>query len=586
MTPLASRSIPRLALLLVLVAGASLAAGSLARQGGMARLDAELQGRVALAGHAIETQIERYRYLPAVIAEDARILDLLAEPGGPAGAANAYLRIARELSGADELYLLDARGVTLAASNHAEPGSFVGHDYSFRPYFIDAMAAGEGRYYAIGVTTGVPGYFLASRVEGSRGALGVAVAKVDMAGLAAAWEGAGQEIGLADDLGIVFLSGRADWVYHPLDPLSDTALARIGAERRYDGLDIAVAPPLRAALAEDLRLAEGVLEADRWRIVAGLPVAPVEAQARLVAAATALAGLLTSALGVGLWQRRQLIRVRLNQNAELERRVAERTEALAREIDERRRAQEDLRRTHESLVHAAKLAVLGRMSSTIVHEVSQPLSALDSTLAAAELHLAAGRRDKAAASIASGRAMLVRMQKMVRNLRRFGARQRPEPPEAVDLAQVVAGSAEILAPRLRELGQSVVLDLPEELPPVRGHALRYEQAVTNLILNAAEANAAEGSSEPLHVGLALGQDGLRLQIADRGPGIAPGMESRIREPFFTTRLSGEGLGLGLSITQGILDQAGGRLGFRPRPGGGTLTEVELPLFRAERLLAG
>ena len=208
------------------------------------------------------------------------------------------------------------------------------------------------------------------------------------------------------------------------------------------------------------------------------------------------------------------------------------------------------------------------------------------TQAAAELHLAAGRRDKAAASIASGRAILVRMQKMVRNLRRFGARQRPEPPEAVDLAQVVAGSAEILAPRLRELGQSVVLDLPEGLPPVRGHALRYEQAVTNLILNAAEATAAEGSSEPLHVGLALGQDGLRLQIADRGPGIAPGMESRIREPFFTTRLSGEGLGLGLSITQGILDQAGGRLEFRPRPGGGTLTEVELPLFRAERLLAG
>lgn len=570
-------------MLIVLVTGLSLAAGSVARQAGLARLDEELQGRVALAGHAIVTQIERYRYLPAIIAEDARIQDLLAAPDGSAEAANGYLRVARDLSGADELYLLDARGVTLAASNHAEPSSFVGHDYSFRPYFEDAMRLGEGRYYAVGVTTGVPGYFLASRVGDADAPLGVAVAKVDMAGLAAAWEGAGQDIGLADDLGVVFLSGRADWAYRPLDPLPEAALARIGAERRYDGVDIAAATPLREAMDGGLHLAEGLLEADRWRIIAGLPMAPVEAQARLVAAATALAGLLASALGLGLWQRRQLIRVRLNQNAELERRVAERTEALAREIDERRRAQEDLRRTHESLVHAAKLAVLGRMSSTIVHEVSQPLSALDSTLAAAELHLAAGRGDRAAASLGSGRAMLVRMQKMVRNLKRFGARQRPEPPEAVDLAQVVTGSAEVLAPRLRELGQSLVLDLPGGLPAVRGHAIRFEQAVTNLILNAAEANAVQGSAEPIRVALALGQDGLRLVIEDRGPGIAPGMESRIREPFFTTRLSGEGLGLGLSITQGILDQAEGRLGFRPRPGGGTVTEVELPLFRPERL---
>ena len=570
-------------MLIVLVTGLSLAAGSVARQAGLARLDEELQGRVALAGHAIVTQIERYRYLPAIIAEDARIQDLLAAPDGSAEAANGYLRVARDLSGADELYLLDARGVTLAASNHAEPSSFVGHDYSFRPYFEDAMRLGEGRYYAVGVTTGVPGYFLASRVGGADAPLGVAVAKVDMAGLAAAWQGAGQDIGLADDLGVVFLSGRADWAYRPLDPLPEAALARIGAERRYDGVDIAAATPLREAMDGGLHLAEGLLEADRWRIIAGLPMAPVEAQARLVAAATALAGLLASALGLGLWQRRQLIRVRLNQNAELERRVAERTEALAREVDERRRAQEELRRTHESLVHAAKLAVLGRMSSTIVHEVSQPLSALDSTLAAAELHLAAGRGDRAAASLGSGRAMLVRMQKMVRNLKRFGARQRLDPPEAVDLAQVVTGSAEVLAPRLRELGQSLVLDLPGGLPAVRGHAIRFEQAVTNLILNAAEANAVQGSAEPIRVALALGQDGLRLVIEDRGPGIAPGMESRIREPFFTTRLSGEGLGLGLSITQGILDQAEGRLGFRPRPGGGTVTEVELPLFRPERL---
>lgn len=577
----------RLALLLILVAALAGAAMLASRQAGLSRLDDELQRRLTLTRHAVSTQIERYRYLPAVIAEDARITALLSAAqagGGDARAANLYLREVRALSGVDELYLLDPRGLTLAASNFAEAGSFVGHDYSFRPYFTEAMATGAGRYYAVGVTTGIPGYFLASRIGPAAAPLGVAVAKVDMSDLPRTWARAEQDIALADDLGVVFLSGQQDWLYRPLDGLDPAALERIAAERRYAGVAIAEAEPLRAPLTAGLRLAEAGLESDGWRILAALPLAGVEAQARLVGAVAALAGLLGAALGMGLWQRRQLIRMRLDQNAVLERRVAERTEALAREIDERRRAQEELRQTHESLVHAAKLAVLGRMSSTIVHEVSQPISALDSTLAAAELHLAAGRADKAAASIGSGRALLVRMQKMVRNLRRFGARQRPEPPEAADMAAVMRASAEVLAPRLRELGQALQLDLPPGLPPVRGHAIRLEQVATNLILNAAEANAAAASTEPLRASLSLGEDGLALVVADRGPGIAPALAGRIEEPFFTTRLSGEGLGLGLSITRGILDQAGGRLSFQPRPGGGTLARVELPLDHAR--LAG
>ncbi|MFN3276174.1 MAG: ATP-binding protein [Paracoccus sp. (in: a-proteobacteria)] len=600
--PVLRSAIPPLRLAVLLGLVALLAAGAMlaARQAGLARLDDELQRRLTLTRHAVATQIERYRYLPAVVAEDARIRAAL--DGGPVDDANRYLRTARDLSVVDEIYLLDASGRTLAASNFSEPGSFVGHDYSFRPYFRQAIAQGEGRYYAVGVTTGVPGYFLASRIGPAQAPVGVAVAKVDMSDLPRTWARAEQDIALADDLGVVFLSGQSGWTYRPLDPLDAAALDLIGAERRYAGLEIAGAAPLRPDLAQALRLAETGLEPDGWRIVAALPLAGVAAQARLIGAVAALTGLLGAALGLGLWQRRQLIRMRLDQNAVLERRVAERTEALAREIDERRRAQHELRQTHESLVHAAKLAVLGRMSSTIVHEVSQPISALDSTLAAAELHLAAGRDARAVASIGSARDLLVRMQKMVRNLKRFGARQRPEPPEPVDMAAVLTASAEVLAPRLRELGQSLVLDLPPGLPAVRGHAIRLEQVATNLILNAAEAaaaaeatetaaetapeTAAPGASDPLRASLSLGTDGLRLVIADRGPGIDPDMHERIMEPFFTTRLSGEGLGLGLSITRSILEQAGGRLVFRPRDGGGTLTEVELPLFQTRDRRAG
>ena len=255
-------------MLVILVIGVAGAAYALSRQAGLGWLDDELQRRLTLTRAAVTTQIERYRYLPDVIAQDARVSELLAAaPGGSTEAANRYLRAARDLSGVDELYLLDVRGRALAASNFAEPGSFVGHNYAFRPYFTQAMAHGAARYYAVGVTTGIPGYFLASRIGPADAPLGVAVAKVDMADLSRLWAEAEQDIALADDLGVVFLSGQAGWLYRPLDPLDAGALSLIAAEQRYAGLPIARTEPLRAELSGGLRLAEAELMPDGWRII-------------------------------------------------------------------------------------------------------------------------------------------------------------------------------------------------------------------------------------------------------------------------------------------------------------------------------
>src|SRR5690606_5058689 len=79
-------------------------------------------------------------------------------------AADRYLAAVRADSRADELYVMTADGLTVAASNYAEPSSFVGENYRFRPYYQDALAKGMGRYYAVGVTTGEPGYFLSSAI--------------------------------------------------------------------------------------------------------------------------------------------------------------------------------------------------------------------------------------------------------------------------------------------------------------------------------------------------------------------------------------------------------------------------------------
>lgn len=603
---------PLLTLLLAaaLVVGASLASYHLSRRAGLAALDQALADRLTVTRHSVAAEIERFRYLPSVVGRDARVLALLGARGAdratgtrpaatqtaipesddsPAGRANRYLAEVRDLSGVDELYLLDPRGLTVAASNWNRPGSFLGHTYAFRPYFRDALALGEGRYYAVGVTTGKPGYFLAARIGPAEAPLGVAVVKVDMTALEAAWARANEPVGLADEIGIVFLGGRADWRYRPLGALAQGALAQMWAEQRYTGLDIAGAAPLvqaegRVEAADGpLRLAEEWLEPDGWRILAAEPLGPVTDRARLVAALTGLGGSLAVVLALIWRQRRQILRLRLEQADLLEARVAERTRALAHEVEERRRAEAELRRTHDSLVHAAKLAVLGRMSASIVHEVSQPLSALDTTLAAAELHLRGADSDKVGRSLGSARALLHRMQEMVRTLKRFGARQKPGAPEPVDLAAVVAGVAEVLEPRLRELSVALNCALPAGLPPVAGQPGPLQQVLSNLALNAAEAQRAASPAAPAEppVEITARAEGgrLRVTIADRGPGIPEDLRDQIFEPFFTTRTTGEGLGLGLAITRTILDHMGAGLRFAPRPGGGTLAELDLPLFK-------
>lgn len=552
-------------------------------------LERDLLDRLSLTQHSISTEIERFRYLPAVVAQDPRIGAMLARPDGAMiSEANTYLQAVRDLSGVDELYVLNARGVTLAASNWNRPDGFVGHDYSFRPYFRDALAQGEGRYYAVGVTTGKPGYFLSLRLGSGPKPMGVVVVKVDMAPLENAWGKAADRVALVDAVGIVFLAGQPAWRYRPLYALSGQQLADLHSERRYDGLKVETSAPLLATdgtlhdARGTLRIARGIVNPDGWQVVVAAPLAPVQVMAATIAALIVLIGATLTGLGLILWQRRQLIRIRLDQADELEKRVTERTLALAHEVEERRLAQDELRRTHAALVHAAKLAVLGRMSATIVHEVSQPLSALDATLAAAGLHMQRGNTERAQTSLGSARGLIRRMQDMVRALKMFGVRQKPAPPEPVAVDAALNAALEILSPRLRELHIPVERGLPADLPPVSGNSGQMQQVLTNLVLNAAEATAGAGRTEPLRIEATFAEGRLYLSIYDRGPGISNAMREQVFEPFFTTRVTGEGLGLGLSIVRSILEGMGGQLSFRGREGGGTETLLDLPLFGMTR----
>lgn len=581
---------------LLAIATIAVLAGStwwIARLGGLDRLERQLDDRLTVSLRAVESEIERYRYLPDVVSQDPRIVALLADGGAEAIAiANRYLQVVRDMAGADELYVVDIAGTTLAASNWNEPGSFVGHNYAFRPYFTDAIRTGAGRFYAVGVTTGRPGYFLSSRVTSAGKPIGVVVAKVDMAPLAQTWARAGDLTAVADRDGVIFMSGEPRWTYHPLHPLTPATIARLQAERRYDGIDLAAMEPLTPVAAErggelsvavggeEFLLGQRDVEPDQWRLLSALPLAPVEAEARLMGGLAALASMLAFAIALFWRQRQQLTRMKLEQNAVLERRVAERTIALAHEVEERTRTELELRTTQEGLLHAAKLAALGRMSAAIVHEVSQPLSALDNTLAAAGLHAERQATGEVQRNLTSARSLLKRMQRTVKHLKTFSSRRDTAPPEPVDVNLAIEAAIEIVLPRARQHGVLIAFERNDRLEPVSGNAIRLEQVLINLLLNALDATIAAGNAR-ISVAASPVQTRMCIAVTDTGGGISSEARERLFEPFFTTKKTGEGLGLGLSISRTIIEEFGGALSLLPHPAGGTEARIELPLYRKQ-----
>jgi two-component system C4-dicarboxylate transport sensor histidine kinase DctB len=560
--------------LLMWAVAQSLALGS-ARQ--------ELDQTLLLTTRAVEAEVDRLRALPAVAAEDARIRAALAGTG-PLSDANTYLETVAAHAGADELFLIDAEGETIAASNWNRPGSFVGENYAFRPYFQDALATGRGQFYAIGVTTGVPGYFLSARVEvGDR--RGVMVVKLDLRPLQETWRAAEADVALADEHGVVFLSARPDWQYRPLLDLAPETLEHLVTSRAYEGVGLGQTTPLLSGPPDGADAAGvgwiarlGPIPATGGQVIAVRPTRGLHLMAFGWAVLAALATLAIAAAVKAVEQRRQIVALRLSQSENLEAMVIARTADLAREIEARTQAEADLRKTQEALIHTEKMAAMGRMSAAIVHEISQPLAAMEATLSAAELGMQPG--DNGTASrIGKARDMIRRMQRTTKHLKSFARKDAVE-LTLIDLRAPLGSALDLVLPRAKVVGVLPALDMPGDPVPVLAGAVRIEQVVANLLLNALDAVEAVPDARISAATTVVG-DEARIVIQDNGAGIPESDLPRVSEPFFSTKLTGEGLGLGLAICKAILADFHGRLDILSEPGKGTIVTVTLPLVKTE-----
>jgi len=597
-----------------LVLGASYGTFRVSQAMGLADLQATGRHRLDLYTTSLEREIDKYAYFPTTLGLEKEVLELLAaERPTPARIAsvNQYLEQLNERAGTLSIYVLDAAGHVRATSNWRRPDSFLGEDLSFRPYFREAMDAGNARFFGIGTTRGEPGYYLASALTDARGTVGVAVVKVGLQQLEKTWATVEAPVLVADENGVVILASVPDWKFTTLKPLDEATRSAFDRTQQYNrrALNPLGVTPI-AELAHGAQLvrlpkegAETVsvfpvagqflaqtqpLPGTPWNLTVYSHVDQVRDMASSRAALAGVGAAFLFILALMFNERRRHLKDRLaarealqKAHDELERKVEERTADLSaanlrlqEEVAERTRAERTLRSAQDELVQAGKLAVIGQLSAGVAHELNQPLAALRTLSGNARKFLARGDQETAGSNLERIGELVDRMGRLTGQLKSF-ARKSTGQPQAVPLRRAVENALFLLEQRLKKAGVVACIDLPQEEVEAWCDPNRLEQVLVNLAGNALD--AMENCPAPA-LDISARREGERIvvQVRDQGPGLDEEARAHLFEPFFTTKEAGSGLGLGLAISAGIVADSNGTLTGDNHPDGGAVFTLDLP----------
>ena len=527
---------------------------------------AQTPERAQFFASSIDDALTRLEHLPYVLSIDESTLDALVS-GNPED-LNPILADIAARAGAEFVYVLDLNGKTVASSNYRDPDSLVGNYYTFRPYFRDAVAGGAGRFYAVGVTTGRPGYFIAEPVRDAAGTIhGVVTVKIGFNDLSRALSGNGELVLVADGQGVVLASSDPDLIYGYMSPLSEGNRRTLEEQQQFGDetlfpLDWVPESDRRARLNGTAYVwTKAYLEEEDWSLHLLSEVRNSRRQALLYVAG-GLMTLLLLTVAAAVYRAAQLRSALAISNADRQR--------LTREIEERRIAEKKLESARSELAQKEQLAALGQLSASITHELGQPISAMRNYLVAEEI--AANAEPNALWPQLSG--LLDRMQRIVDQLRLFG-RTSATGATVFPVQDTVQAAVQLVQHTARDAGTRLEVDLPEAPLTVRGRPERFEQVIVNLLRNGIDAT--QGIADA-RVDLSMREEADRvvLTVADNGHGLGDLSIEDLSKPFFSTKPSGKGMGLGLAISGQIINEMGGSFHAKNNVDRGAMFVIALP----------
>jgi two-component system C4-dicarboxylate transport sensor histidine kinase DctB len=525
--------------------------------------------RLALYSGNLVSELRRNAIVPQLLARDPALINAL-NSADYAQSSQRLISYVDEI-GAASLMLLDSDGRTVAATDRKRLGEL----HRNAPYFVDAMRAASTVFTSIPREAGGYRFTYSRRVESQSSSVGVIVVEVDLAKFERAWAGISDAVMVTDSEGTIILATEPRW--RGLKP--EEALERqppsSAIERAIQATADWTAQDADAYLrGEAVMRIDGRIPFRGWTLTTFTTYASVRERVNAVLALEIMGFALLAALAFYALSRKTAIRMALFQRESAELRAL--NARLSREMAERERVQKNLAVAEQSLAQSSKLAALGEMSAAVSHELNQPLAAMKTYLAGARLLLNRNRPEEALSAFHRIDDLIERMGAITRQLKSY-ARKGQDDLTPVDMAEALASALSMMEPQLKARRVKIAKILPDDPVRVMGDRMRIEQVLVNLLRNALDAT--KSVAEPqIEIILAAGETAT-LSVRDNGHGIEE-MEA-LFEPFYTTKSPGDGVGLGLAISSGIVNELGGRLTARNGENGGAVFEMQLPALNQQ-----
>ena len=522
--------------------------------------------RIALYSGNLLAELRQNAIVPQLLSRDPALIEALTR-------ADYSLSTQRLISfveeiGAASLVLYDIDGRTVAATDRNRLGA----SHRSEAYFVDAIRSNSTVFSVIPRSTGGYRFFYSRRIQEGGTTLGVIAAEVDLQRFERAWAGISDAVIVTDSTGDIIMATEPRWRGLTESEALSNQTPQSAIERAIKATaDWTALPPDAYLRGEAVMRLSSRIPFRGWRITSYTTYASVREKVNGVLALEVMGFAILLALTFYALSRRTAGRAALFQRESAELRAL--NVALQREIAERKRVQQTLAVAEQTLEQSSKLAALGEMSAAVSHELNQPLAAMKTYLAGARLLMQRNRLEEALSSFGRIDDLIERMGAITRQLKSY-ARKGQQQFSPFDMGEALASALSMMEPQLRQRQVQINRILPDVPVQVMGDRMRIEQVLVNLLRNAIDATKSERNPK-VDIILSAGETAT-LTVRDNGPGIED--LDALFEPFYTTKQPGDGVGLGLAISSGIVTDLGGRLTARNGQNGGAVFEMQLPIM--------